>query len=72
MNELNDIPQPDPAWDYYITWHKLFKAKSHLDKLIKYVGQFEEGESAIDEQIESDLILVIRHLEDVLPKIETE
>ncbi|MEH2089678.1 hypothetical protein [Nostoc sp.] len=73
MNDIsNDLPQPDPVWDYYITWHKLFKAKSHLDKLIKYVGQFEEAESAIDEQIESDLILVIRHLEDVLPKIETE
>ena len=69
---LEHIPQPDPTWDYYITWHKLFKAKSHLEKLIKYVGQFEDAEPEVDEQVEADVILIIKYLEDVLPKIETE
>ena len=67
-----NIPQPDPSWDYYLTWHKLFKAKSHLEELIHYVGQFESEEVEINERIESDLFMITRYLQDVLPKIETE
>ena len=73
MNEENlNISQPDPSWDYYITWHKLFKAKAHLEKLIKYVGQFEEAETSIDEQIESDLVVIHKLLQDVLPHVESK
>ncbi|MEH2266916.1 MAG: hypothetical protein V7K68_00545 [Nostoc sp.] len=71
-NTTNDIPQPDPTWDYYLTWHKLFKAKSHLAELIQYVGRFESEETEINERIESDLVEIIRSLQDVLPKIEAE
>lgn len=71
-NITNKIPQPDPSWDYYLTWHKLFKAKSHLEELILYVGQFESEEVEINERIESDLFMITRYLQDVLPKIETE
>ena len=71
-NLENPIPQPDPLSDYYITWHKLLKVKCLLEKLINYVGQFDDQEGEVDETIESDLAQITRLLDDVLPAIETE
>lgn len=71
-NITNNILQPEPTSDYYITWHKLLKANSHLEELMQYVGQFENEEIEINERIESDLVRITRYLQDVLPKIEAE
>lgn len=71
-NITNEIPQPNPACDYYLTWHKLVKGKAHLEELIEYVGQFEDEEVEINERIESDLGRITRYLQYVLPKVESE
>jgi hypothetical protein len=72
-NEENlDIPQPDPAWDYYVTWHKLLKAKSQLDKLIQELSEFEEESVTQNEYFEEQLSKVLSTLNSTLPKIETE
>ncbi|MEH1785898.1 MAG: hypothetical protein V7L23_10030 [Nostoc sp.] len=72
MNDISNILPPDPTWDYYLTWHKLFKANSHLKELIQYIGQFENEEAGINERIKQDLSFINDLLMDVLPKIETE
>ncbi|BAY16904.1 hypothetical protein NIES21_27380 [Anabaenopsis circularis NIES-21] len=60
----NNIPQPDPTWDYYIIWHKLFKAKNHLDKLVAEIAPIEYSSTAIDQGINNDLDAIIGILSD--------
>ncbi|MBN3905132.1 MAG: hypothetical protein HWQ35_00640 [Nostoc sp. NMS1] len=69
---LEDIPQPDPAWDYYLTYHTLLKAKSRLDKLINEISEFEEASVTQDEYFEEQLLKILKTLSSTLPKIETE
>ena len=68
----NFIPEPDPSWDYYLTYHTLIKAKFKLDKLIKEVSQFEEASVTQDEYITEHLSKVLATLNSVLPKIDVE
>ncbi len=63
-NEDLDIPQPDPDWDYYILWHKLFKAKYKLEKLLKYVAQIESANTDSDQNVNEDLVEIINLLEE--------
>ncbi|MBN3959238.1 hypothetical protein [Nostoc sp. NMS8] len=72
MTKTSNIPEPNPSWDYYITWHKLLKAKFHLDDLMEYISKLEEASADSNEVVEEDLSKIIRILESVLPKIETE
>ncbi|MFN6450182.1 MAG: hypothetical protein RMX59_033260 [Nostoc sp. DedSLP05] len=66
---LSDIPQPDPAWDYYITWHKLYRAKHRLDKLLNYLAGIEQTNIDTDEEIEADVVKIISQLQELMPKI---
>jgi hypothetical protein len=59
-----DIPQPDPAWDYYITYHKLLKAKAELNKLIHYISELESATGGSDESINEDLFDLTSLLDD--------
>lgn len=71
-NENENFPQPDPSWDYYITWHTLLKAKSRLDTLIKEISEFEEESATQNEYFEEQLSKIIANLNSTLPQIETE
>ncbi|WP_193196394.1 hypothetical protein [Nostoc sp. MG11] len=33
----DNIPERDPAWDYYITWHNCQYAKALIDKALSIV-----------------------------------
>lgn len=59
----NNIPEPDPDWDYYIIWHKLFKAKYKIEKLMKFVGEIENSTRESDQSIDQDLIEIVEVLE---------
>ncbi|MEH1971091.1 hypothetical protein [Nostoc sp.] len=72
MTKTSNISEPDPAWDYYITWHKLLKAKSQLDELIKDVSEYEEETVTQNEYFEEQLSKILKTLNSTLPKIETE
>ncbi|MEH2415395.1 hypothetical protein [Nostoc sp.] len=52
---LEDIPQPDPAWDYYIQYHTLIKAKSQLERLIMFISKLETTTEHAQEILEQDL-----------------
>jgi hypothetical protein len=67
-----EMKAPEPLSDYYITWQKLFRAKCCLDNLIGHVGDFAEANVNRNEEIERDIALIFRTLEDVLPEVETD
>lgn len=54
-NENLDIPEPDPSWDYYLTYHRLLKAKSQLNQLIKDISELELATAESDQSINEDL-----------------
>lgn len=63
MNNEN-IPQPDPSWDYYLTYHRLLKAKSQLNQLIKDISELESATTESDQSINEDLFDLTSLLDD--------
>jgi hypothetical protein len=73
MNEeniTNKIPEPDPSWDYYLTYHKLLKAKAQLNQLINDISELEFSSAESDESINEDLFDLTSLLEDTRIVIE--
>lgn len=50
MNNL-DISQPDPTWDYYVTWHSLHHIKAKLDAALKFIQEKEHATPITDKQL---------------------
>ena len=61
----DNIPHPDPAWDYYIEWHKLMRAKAQLDKLIEFISKVENATEDIQEILIRDLQTITDTLESI-------
>ncbi|MEH2371965.1 hypothetical protein [Nostoc sp.] len=69
-NEENlNIPQPDPAWDYYIIWHSCQHIKAKIDAALKIMHDSENANKEIDKELydlldpaSENLIEVIQHL----------
>ena len=61
----------DPAWDYYIEWHKLLRAKSQLDKLIEFLSKIEDATEHTQEILQQDLEAIIQTLESIYPPDES-
>ncbi|OYD93119.1 hypothetical protein CDG76_20720 [Nostoc sp. 'Peltigera membranacea cyanobiont' 210A] len=59
----DNIPHPDPAWDYYIEWHKLIRAKAQLDKLIEFMSKVENATEDTQEILQQDASIIISTLE---------
>ncbi|MDZ8089038.1 MAG: hypothetical protein RMY16_26330 [Nostoc sp. DedQUE12b] len=60
----NNIPEPDPTWDYYIEWHKLIKAKAQLDKLIEFISKVENA-------TEETQKILVKHLHSISDTLES-
>ncbi|MFN6441541.1 MAG: hypothetical protein RMY35_032325 [Nostoc sp. DedSLP01] len=71
-SETKNIPEPDPSWGYYITYHTLLKAKSQLNQLIEEISHFEEETVPENEYVEEHISKILKTLNSTLPKIETE
>jgi len=70
-NEENlDIPHPDPSWDYYITYHRLLKAKSQLNQLIKDISEIKSSSAESDKFINDDLFDLFNFLDDTQIPVE--
>ncbi|MEH1807546.1 hypothetical protein [Nostoc sp.] len=64
-NITNNIPQPDPAWDYYIEWHKLIRARTQLDKLIEFMSKVENATEDTQKILIQDLHSITDTLESI-------
>ncbi|MEA5601056.1 hypothetical protein [Nostoc sp. UHCC 0252] len=60
-----NIPVPDPAWDYYIEWHKLIRAKAQLEKVIEYISKVEDFSEDTQEILLEDTAKVIGTLQSI-------
>lgn len=49
----NNIPQPDPAWDYYILWHSLHHIKAKIDAALNSMKDEEYAKEIVDIEIKS-------------------
>jgi hypothetical protein len=65
MNEEENlnIPHPDPAWDYYIEWHKLIRAKTQLEKVIEFISTVESFSEETQDILVQDTEKVINTLQ---------
>lgn len=69
-NITNNIPQPDPVWDYYLNYHRLLKAKAQLNQLINDIKELELATTESDQSINEDLSNLTSLLEDTQIEIE--
>jgi hypothetical protein len=54
IDDINfDIPQPDPAWDYYAWWNWLHTAKQKIEQAITTIKDAEEATADMDEETQS-------------------
>ncbi|MBN3940757.1 hypothetical protein [Nostoc sp. NMS9] len=70
MTKTSNIPEPDPAWDYYLTYHKLLKAKAQLNQLIDDIGELELATAGSNESINEDLFDLVQLLDDTRLPVE--
>ena len=70
----NNILYPDPAWDYYQTWHSLHQIKAKIDAALEFMNGIESSNLKTHESIRSllqpasnRLILIIGELSDDEP-----
>ncbi|BAY74159.1 hypothetical protein NIES25_51880 [Nostoc linckia NIES-25] len=67
---VNDIFQPDPAWDYYIPWHSLHHVQAKISEALKLMTDAEITNVAVDEQLREILDLASDKLIEVVQKLE--
>lgn len=60
-----NTPEPDPAWDYYIQYHTLIKAKSQLETLIMFIRKVETSTEHTQEILQQDLQEITNTLESI-------
>lgn len=69
--ESNNIPQPDPSWDYYPTWHLLIHYKTKIDKVLKLIETSEDREIKTDHYIRHELFSVSVSLDALIRSLDT-
>lgn len=66
MNEILDIPQPDPSWDYYEIWQSLHSIKNKIDAGLKFIADQKKPTKATDQQLKEMLAEVVVKLDEII------
>ncbi|MBD2202736.1 hypothetical protein H6G33_17815 [Calothrix sp. FACHB-1219] len=66
MTNLENIPQPDPSWDYYQIWNSLLAIKSQMDRGLNLIAKVEKADSQIDEKLREILEPALNELEQIM------
>ncbi|MEH2377306.1 MAG: hypothetical protein V7K27_00110 [Nostoc sp.] len=61
--DIDNTPQPDPAWDYYEIWQSLHTIKNKIDAGIKLISGEEQADDTTDEKLKEILEPVLEQLE---------
>lgn len=64
--ENSNIPQPDPAWDYYEIWQLLHTIKNKIDAGIKLISAEELADNTTDEKLKEILEPALQQLESLI------
>ncbi|WP_414579612.1 hypothetical protein [Anabaena sp. CCY 9402-a] len=65
-DENLDIPQTDPAWDYYEVWQSLHIAQVKIKSGIKLIFGQEQATHDTDQKLKEILETVVEKLEQVI------
>ncbi|MEH2000570.1 MAG: hypothetical protein V7L00_17795 [Nostoc sp.] len=68
----NEIPSPDPAWDYYVPWHQCQHTKAKIDEALKLMGDGESATPELDKIIHDLLDIASSQLIDIINSLESE
>ncbi|MBD2344186.1 hypothetical protein [Anabaena subtropica] len=63
---FNNIPQPDPSWDYYEVWQALHLAQSKIKSGVKVILGQEQANHDTDQKLKEILEAVVEELEQVI------
>ncbi|WGV23357.1 hypothetical protein [Halotia branconii] len=63
---LSNIPQPDPSWDYYGTWRLLHGIKARIDEALKIMKNSENSTAEIDKEIKLSLEIASDRLIEII------
>ncbi len=66
----NNIPEPDPSWDYYISWHSLQHVQAKISEALKVMRDAEITNVGVDRQLREILDLASDKLIEVIQKLE--
>lgn len=66
MTNLENIPQPDPSWDYYEIWNSMLAIKSQMDTGLKLIAKAEKADNITDEKLARILNPALNELEQTL------
>ncbi|MEH2459147.1 hypothetical protein [Nostoc sp.] len=70
-NEENlNIPQPAPAWDYYIIWHSCQHIKARIDEALKIMNGIEIASNEVDKELHDLLDLASDKLVEVIHELD--
>ncbi|MBC1242199.1 hypothetical protein [Nostoc sp. 2RC] len=70
IENLSDIPQPDPEWDYYPLWHSLQHIKAKIDAALKVMNKQEYANSVTDVEMREILDLASDKLIEIVNSLE--
>ncbi|MBD2354764.1 hypothetical protein H6G41_08995 [Tolypothrix sp. FACHB-123] len=68
MTNLENIPQPDPSWDYYEIWNSLVAIKSRIDTALNFIAKAEQADNETDEKLIEILEPASNELEEIIDK----
>ncbi|MDZ8083419.1 MAG: hypothetical protein RMX65_022805 [Nostoc sp. DedQUE01] len=60
--KVDNLPQPDPAWDYYGIWEALHNIKNKIDTALKFIA----GEELADDSTDEKLLKILEPASDEL------
>jgi hypothetical protein len=63
---LNNIPQPDPAWDYYEVWQSLHIAQFKIKNGLQLVLSQEAANHDTDQKLKEILESIVDRLEEII------
>ncbi|MDZ8023568.1 MAG: hypothetical protein RMX97_02565 [Nostoc sp. DedQUE11] len=67
---VDKVPQPDPAWDYYGTWEALHNIKNKIDTALKFLAseelKFLAGEVLANDSSDEKLLEILEPASDEL------
>ena len=61
-----NIPQPDPDWDYYEIWHSLHSAKARIESGLKLLVGKEYARNSTDEKLKEILEPALKEIEQII------
>ena len=65
MSDQLDV-KPDPAWDYYVTWHSLIHVQGKINEVLQFMKDIESADTESDKSLSEDLNQIVDLIQDIV------